>query len=284
MFPTPRWTDGPPRAYQKNSGGGCTAGIYFRMTAYQRLPSASFSRIPNQNDSPAQTDARPFARYDLAWIDHRGAATWDNRSLPETPEIEAAVSSFARGTLLRGPRGPIAIEDLVPGDRVATRDGGTAQIDWIGSRNYFGEGERPTFYRVAAGAFGGRGPMQDIQLGAHAHVLIDNIRCRGLVGGLLAFAPIAAFEDGHSVTAIVPQGEVTVYGIACSGQEAVLAADLPVESYHPARATRRSLTRTVLSDMAKLFPQTASGAGFGAPRIPYLTLAEAQGLAMTGAI
>lgn len=254
------------------------------MTAYQRLPSSSFSRVPDQSGAAVQSDTRPFARYDLAWIDHRGAATWDNRSLPETHEIEAAVSSFSRGVMLRGPRGPVAVEDLVPGDRVATRGGGTAQIDWIGSRSYAHDDDRPTFYRVAAGAFGAAGPFEDLLLGAHAHILVDNSRCRELVGGPLAFAPIAAFENGHSVTAIAPPGEVTVYGIACSGQEAVLACDLPVESYHPARATGRSLNRTVLSDMAKLFPQTASGAGFGVPRIPYLTLSEAQGLAMTGAI
>ncbi len=250
------------------------------MTAYQRLPSSSYAPVPGAEGAP---DDRPTAAYDLAWIDHRGAATWDTRRLPATSEVDGAVSSFARGALLRGSRGPIAIEDLIPGDRVAVRGGGTAQIDWIGARSYSPRSEeRPLFYRVSTRAFGASGPETDIVLGAHAHILIDSPRCRDLVGGDLAFAPLAAFEDGHSVTSIVPPGEVTVYGLACSGQEAVLACGLPVESYHPARATARSLTRTVLADMAKLFPQTACGSGFGAPRIPYLTPAEAQSLALSG--
>ncbi|MCK0167577.1 Hint domain-containing protein [Jannaschia sp. S6380] len=249
------------------------------MTAYQRLPSADFSPIPG---SSASDDERACAHYDLAWIGPNGRATWDSRRLPATPQIDAAVSSFARGAMLQGIRGPIAIEDLVPGDRVSVRGGGTAQIDWIGARSYRAGGDRPTFFRVAAHAFGGSGPLQHVVLGADAHVLIEHIRCHELVGGPVAFAPVAAFEDGHAVTAIVPPGEVTTYGIACAGQEAVLAAGLPVESYHPARATAQSLTRTVLSDMARLFPQTAGGMGFGAPRIPYLTFAEAQGLAVSG--
>ena len=256
------------------------------MTAYQRLPSASYRPVPRPSaDAPvtdATPDTRPLLPYDLAWIDQRGTATWDRRNLPESPLTEAAISSFARGTLLRGQRGPVSIEDLIPGDRVATRGGGTAQIDWIGSRSYAGAVERPTFYRVAARAFGANGPEQDVLLGGHAYILIDSPRCRDLVGGSLAFAPVSAFEDGHSVTAIAPQGEVTIYGLACSGQEAVLAAGLAVESYHPGRATGRSLTRNVLADMALLFPQHATGAGFGAPRIPYLTASEAQSLAMAG--
>lgn len=252
------------------------------MTAYQRLPSASFSPVPGPEGDTRGAETRTSAPYDLAWIDHRGAATWDRRSLPDTPEVEAAVSSFARGTLLRGPRGPVAVEDLIPGDRVTVRGGGTAQIEWIGSRSYAGQAERPLFYRVAARAFGASGPDTDILLGASAQILIDSPKCRELVGGPLAFAPIAAFEDGHSVSTIVPPGEVAVYGIACSGQEAMLVQGLPVESYHPARATGTSLTRTVLADMAKLFPQTASGTGFGAPRIPYLTRSEAMSLAMAG--
>lgn len=251
------------------------------MTTYKRLPSVSFSSGASVDNTPREAGARSFASYDIAWIDHRGTVTWDHRRLPDTPEVEAAVSSFARGTLLRGPRGPVAVEDLIPGDRIEVRGGDTAQIEWIGSRSYPRQVDRPLFYRVAARAFGASGPDVDILLGTSAHILIDTPKCRDLVGGNLAFAPISAFEDGQTVAAIVPPGEVTVYGIACRGQEAMLTAGLPVESYHPARATGASLTRTVLADMAKLFPQTASGSGFGATRIPYLTRSEAMSLAMS---
>jgi hypothetical protein len=223
-----------------------------------------------------------MAAYDLAWLDHRGEALWDRRRLPARPEIDSAVASFARGTLFQGPQGPVAIEDLIPGDRVAASGGGTARIAWIGARSYAPHEERPLFFRVAAHAFGAVGPAEDVVLGAHANVLVEDPRCRALVGADRAFAPIAAFADGHSVAAITPPGEVTVYGIACGSQVGLLAGGLPVESYHPARATGQSLTRSLLQEMNRLFPQTAEGVGFGAPRIPYLSMVEAQGLALAG--
>jgi hypothetical protein len=248
------------------------------MTAYQRLPSTGFH--PALDVQPGRADDRPVATLDLAWVDHNGRATWDARRLPDTPEIASAVSCLARGAMLRGPKGPVAIEDLVPGDRVATVSGGEAQIRWIGSRTYHSGEERPTLWRISARAFGGQGPETDIMLAADAQVLIDSPRCVALVGKRAAFAPVAAFEDGVSITAIAPPGEVTVYGLACATQEAVLVSGLPVETYHPARTTARSLNRVVLSDMAKLFPQAADSAGFGAPRIPYLSLSEAQALSL----
>lgn len=252
------------------------------MTAYQRLPSAP-SRPVGQPDMPGAAtarDMRPTLPVDLAWIDGRDRAVWDNRLLPDTAQITDAIAALARGALLHGETGPTAIEDLMPGDRVRTRSGGTARIEWIGSMEMSGPDCR--LFRVSANAFGGAGPTIDMILGEGAHILIESPKCQPLVGGPCAFAPIAAFEDGYSVTAITPPGAVMVYGLACSGQEAVLAAGLPIETYHPARATARSLTRSALSDMARLFPHLAGGAGFGAPRIPHLTMSEAQSLAGSG--
>lgn len=254
------------------------------MSAYQRLPAASFAPVP----APSRPDARapdgdaPRAAYDLAWLDPRGHATWDRRALPALPEIDAAVGALARGAMLAGPAGPVAIEDLLPGDEVATVDDGTARILWIGARSYGPGGERPLFFRVSAHAFGGHGPATDVMLGAHAQILLDTPRCRPLVGTDRAFAPVAAFEDGCTVAAIVPPGEVTTYGIACTGQAGLLVSGLPVESYHPARATSRALTRNVLSEMANLFPHLDAGTGFGTARIPYLSASEAQGLDLFG--
>jgi hypothetical protein len=250
------------------------------MTAYQRLPAAPFAPVPSRDR--IGEGAAPLAFYDLAWLDPRGFATWDRRRLPALPEIDCAVGSFARGAMFAGISGPIAIEDLLPGDEVASVDGGKARITWIGSRAYGHGAERPLFYRVAAHAFSGQGPTGDVVLGAHAHVLVDTPRCRPLVGGTRAFAPIAAFEDGDSVAPLVPPGEVAIYGVACTGQAGLLVSGLPVESYHPARATGRSLTRAVMSEMGNLFPQVNDGAGFGAPRIPYLSMSEAQGLELVG--
>ena len=246
------------------------------MTAFQRFPAID----PAIGSRPVPEPA-PSAEYDLAWLDHRGATCRDLRRLSGAPLIDAAVSSFGRGTLLRGAGGPIAIEDVTPGDRVAVRGGGLARVDWVGSRVHAGPDGHPKLFRVAAHAFGAAGPTQDVILGQYALVLIEHPACADLVGGPIAFAPVAAFEDGHGVTAVTPKGEIATWGIACAGQEAILAGGLGVASYHPARATCARLTRNVLADLARLFPQSAGGAGFGAPRLPTLSTSEARSLALT---
>ncbi len=245
------------------------------MSAFQRFPAIDSAIVPRPVPAP-----EPMADYDLAWLDHKGVLRRDLRRLPGAPLIDAAVSSFGRGTLLRGPAGPVAIEDVTPGDRVAVRGGGFARVDWVGSRLHGGPDAQPMLYRVAAHAFGAAGPTQDIVLGQHALVLIERPALTDLVGGPVAFAPLAAFEDGYGVTAVTPKWEVATWGIACAGQEAVLAGGLGVASYHPARATCAHLTRNVLADLARLFPQSAGGAGFGAPRLPTLSATEARDIAL----
>jgi hypothetical protein len=269
--------DAPGTRYTVDDlGGGTTIGRV-SMTAYQRLNAIGRHPVgPAGDRAGGPPDERPTAAYDLAWIDRDGRAMWDRRRLPDTPQVDAAVSMLGRGALLRGPRGPVAVEDLLPGDRVETVAGGTTQIDWIGTRTYGATGPRPVLYRVAARAFGGDGPDSDAVLGCAAHLLVDSPRCRPLVGAERAFAPVAAFEDGAAVTRIAPQGEVTVYGLACAGQEALAVQGMALETYHPARTVARTLTRTALADMALLFPQAVDG--FGAPRIPYLSPTEARTL------
>lgn len=241
---------------------------------------ADFRPADSQSVVPNDADRRPTIACDIAWCDADGQARWDRRALPDTPEIVAALSSFARGTLLLGPDGPVAVEDLVPGDRVAVRGGGTVSIDWIGALGH--RAAAPGLFRVAAHAFGASGPARDVLLGAGARVLVESPRCRALVGTDTAYAPVSAFEDGHRVAAIAPPGEVVTYGLACAGQEAVLAGGLAVGSTHPARALATNLKRSGPSDLARLFPQMSRTGGFGAARIPCLTMTEAQGLAFAG--
>jgi hypothetical protein len=70
---------------------------------------------------------------------------------------------------------------------------------------------------------------------------------------------------------------VTLYGIACARQEALMVCDLPIGTFHPSWATSRRLTPGLLSDLAHLFPQ-AEARGFGAPSIPQLTRSEASSM------
>ena len=251
------------------------------MSALQRFSVFETDIAPARG--PARREAPGEATFELAWLDATGRPAWEQRRLPDTAEVNATVASFARATLLSTPTGKTPVEDLRPGDLLSTVDGGETEVTWIGSRDLFPAGAQPTLYRVAPHAFGGRGPAATVILGASAHVLLDDPRCMALVGGLRAFAPVSAFEDGERVAAIVPPGDGMTFGIACAGQAAILASGLPVATVHPARAMGTALARGGHATLARLFPHLSGGATFDAPRIPTLTLSEARDLTVARA-
>ena len=53
--------------------------------------------------------------------------------IPAQPVYEEAFCAFARGSLVETDCGPMAIEDLVPGDHVLTESAGLQPITWIGA-------------------------------------------------------------------------------------------------------------------------------------------------------
>lgn len=215
----------------------------------------------------------PALRFEIAWLDPQGRERWDDLRLPAGPAAEDAVALLASGTPVETPRGAVAVEDLIPGDRVRTVEG-SATVTWIGRRLHHAAGPRPTLLRVGAGAFGRDRPEGHVVLGGAAHMRVEGPRCRPLVGGDAALAPVASLVDSLGVVAVRPPGDVATYGIACEGAATLLCAGLPVAAYHPARDMMRRLTPAALEDMARLIPPLASG--MGSARLPYLSATEAR--------
>ena len=54
---------------------------------------------------------------------------------PALPLFETATAAFARGTLVQTPLGPVAVEDLGPGDIVDTTTG-PEPVVWVGSTTF----------------------------------------------------------------------------------------------------------------------------------------------------
>ena len=132
---------------------------------------------------------------------------------------------FATGTKILTARGELPVEDLRPGERVATLDGRLAPVRWLGCRQVAPEAHaRPSDVRpvrVAAHAFGADRPHRTLWLSPdHAVFLADQA----------ALVPIRYLLNGSTV-AQVPMAEVTYWHVELDRHAVLLAEGLPAESY-----------------------------------------------------
>ncbi len=89
------------------------------------------------------------------------------------------VACFCPGTLIRTPRGDIAVEALRIGDPVTTATGSAEPVRWIGRRSYAGRllAGRPHLLpvRIRAGALGAGLPLRDLVVSPKHAMLLDGV-------------------------------------------------------------------------------------------------------------
>ena len=95
-------------------------------------------------------------------------------------------------------------------------------------------------------------------------------KIRAAMGTDAVLVPLSAMADGNAVIEVMPVSPTRVYHLACENHEALLAAGLEVESFHPGPETPLSLPDEMLQLFMQFFPHLSSVRDFGrltAPRI-----------------
>lgn len=189
-------------------------------------------------------------RFAAQWLAEEGQFDDYNRLAPASNFFESAFNAFARGTLLATPVGPVAVEDLMPGDRVETAERGPEVILWKGNLTLYPHrpgmpGQPDGLFRLTADALGYGRPMQDLLLGSGAEVWAPHCG---------QFIPAGEMLDGVSVIELTPPAPVTAYHICLAGRRTLLANGLAVSSYSPDEATAQQLTPEMRSLFLSLFP------------------------------
>ncbi|MCV2869545.1 Hint domain-containing protein [Defluviimonas sp. WL0002] len=203
------------------------------------------------------------------------------RVAPAISQFEEAFSAFARGTVVQTEDGPVAIEDLMPGTRVQTAEGGSERVTWVGSMTIFPpnavSGIEPALMtRVTADAFGLGRPNPDLVLGPRARILLRDDRFQAATGMASAYAPAAAFVDGVSIVEVTPIAPVPVYHLVLERHGSIRAAGLEVESYHPGSGIAEMMDTQLASLFLALFPQVKGFADFGRVAHGQLSMAEME--------
>jgi hypothetical protein len=155
-----------------------------------------------------------------------GAGPVIDLSAPFLPE---PVACFRAGTRLTTPDGPVAVEDLDPGDLVVTGFGTALPVRWVGHRTlHCGRHARPWDVmpvRVAVGAFRPGAPSRDLWLSPDHALFVDGV-----------LIPVRYLLNGVTVVQEAAD-EVTYFHVEVEGPEGtavhsvVLAEGLPAETY-----------------------------------------------------
>jgi len=155
---------------------------------------------------------------------------------------------FTPGTLIEVAQGRRAIETLVPGDLVATRDNGLQPILWIGRKIVQAVGEFAPI-RFEKGALGNDLPLL---VSPQHRMLIDDWRAEYFCGFPEVLSAAKHLVNGTSVT--VQEGGVVAYiHLLFAQHEVVFSNGVPSESYFPEYALNAA-DRTARTELEILFP------------------------------
>lgn len=279
--------------------GYVTNQIGARMTM---IPTPTASLAVNHNSSKpsglqfAQQDVtKPEGRpqrkmplmrtYEVAYLTKSGSIEEFSQIAPALPAFEQAFCAFARGTLIQTKLGPVAVEDLLPGDMIQTGKDEAQPLIWRGSmtvipaRDPFGEpaqGSKNRLTRISMDTFGLGRPMPDLVLGPHTRIVHRIATIRRLTGHSTALIPATDFLDGVNIIETSPMTPVQVYHIALPKQAKIIVNGVETASQHPGMPEMHNLRGDMLNLYLSLFPHAKSLDDFGPIAMPYLSLRDLE--------
>lgn len=197
--------------------------------------------------------------FDLFLSDQSAYLTGSSFTFPG----QLAAPCFLRGTMILTENGEVAVEDLVRGDRVVTRDNGSQPIRWIASRRIPAGilARHPELrpIRIPKGALGPDLPARDLIVSPQHRVLVRSRIAQRMFGAvevlvaarqLVGIADIARVDDGQGVEYV---------HFMFDRHEIVFSEGAETESLFAGPQALRSLGGPALTELLRIFPQLRQG-------------------------
>ncbi|QUJ78026.1 Hint domain-containing protein [Sulfitobacter albidus] len=215
----------------------------------------------------------PQRSYEVAALREDGSLFIGQSSAPALPLFESAFSAFTHGSLVQTSYGPVAVEDLQPGDRVETIEGDSAELVWIGTSTFSpaDAGKRTKLTRVMADSFGQSRPERALTFGPGARILHTPAALRGIADGKPLLTPAARFIDGVNVIEVAPPTPTRMFHLCLTRHAVILVDGIEAETFHPGFTAPRGLSHSLRDRFISLFPRIAHLSDFGPlahPRAP----------------
>lgn len=252
-------------------------GDHMALTAHDLRSHHEIHVQPAPRDRIAPFDGQPQGETSLSRTIEAAAFRPDRSiietsfSVPATPTFEACASAFARGTLIQTVMGPIAVEDLIPGDMVLTHRG-PEPVVWKGSTNYVPNFPSETSSLKYLLRMPGNGYNQsDLLLGPAARLVIRQERFLSLLNCEAVLAPASDYVDGDQMLRVTPPSTVQLFHFALRRHGIIRANGHELESYHPGRVSTADVGSAVRGKLQSMFPHLNDLEGFGDLAFPRTT-------------
>lgn len=203
-------------------------------------------------------------RVDVSWLKPTGEIGSRTTVAPALPVFEQAFSAFVQGTLIQTSEGYVAIDDLEPGMMIATADGGTQPLLWIGAMTIYPQNPElglpdAQLYRLTDGSYGQDGSAPDLMLGPAARIMSGIMA----IDSSSKLTDVKDAADGHSVIQIRPMSALRVYHLALANHRLIRANGVLAETYHPGSDARMYMSNEMFDLFISLFPHIRSESDFG---------------------
>lgn len=208
-----------------------------------------------------------------------------NQPDPTTPVFMAVNAGdsgvcFTPGTMIDMEFGARAVEDLVPGDRIWTRDAGIQTLRWVSARTVPAAGVL-TPVRIPEGMFG---LTQPLLVSPQHRMLLTGWQAELLTGRDEVLVAARHLVDGDRVVRW-PGGMVRYIHLLFDTHQLVCANGAWSESFHPGQQALDTLDPAARAELSRLFPGlVADAASYGHSTRMTLRAHEAQLLRQDGAV
>lgn len=187
------------------------------------------------------------------------AVTMDHDPDGELPLTDEEVTCFVAGTLIETRNGLRAVEDLVVGDEVLTRDRGYQAIRWIGSTSL----SAPTLarqpklrpIRIRAGALAENVPSTDLLVSPQHRILVRSKIAMRVFGAVEVLAPAKQLLQVEGIDIAEELETVEYFHFLCDQHEVVMSNGAETESLYTGKEALKAVGWAAREEIFTLFPQ-----------------------------
>ncbi len=222
-----------------------------------------------QDPAALRANNRPqLRRYEVASLLPNGNIAETRHIAPALPLFEEAFCAFSRGSLVDTEHGPIAVEDLLPGDRLITHDGSLQTLMWKGSTSLIparpdARGRTHHLTSFMADSFGMQKPMSCVMAGPAARLLRTPTHLRAIAGEAPLLTPVQEFHDGMNIVETAPPTPVQMFHFCLESHAVIKIGGLQFETYHPGTKALQLVSHAMRTLYLNMFSHIDQLSDFG---------------------